>query len=139
MVAFAVNVDEVASPLVLVVATQSYDGGWPVQEAEANVPLAPLDGAAKVTETPDTGLPFVSVTSASNGLANAVLPAADWLEPDTIAIVVGVPATTVKVWVLELVALPLTVPLAPSVTGPARLPVIVSVATPATAWVRSGR
>jgi hypothetical protein len=38
----------------------------------ANRPLAPVDGAVKVTETPIVGVPFV-VTVATNGLVNAAL------------------------------------------------------------------
>jgi hypothetical protein len=39
----------------------------------ANVPLAPLAGAANVTTTPLTGLLLASVTVATRGAANAAL------------------------------------------------------------------
>ena len=65
-VAFAVNVVEVATPLVFVVA---------IVDAVpfANVPLAPLAGAVKVTVTPLTGLFRESLNVAWRGVANAVL------------------------------------------------------------------
>ena len=63
--AFAVNAAEVAIPEALVVA---------VVRLPANVPLAPVvGGAAKVTTTPETGLPPESFTVATSGEANAVL------------------------------------------------------------------
>src|SRR5437868_11209376 len=62
MVAFAVNVAEVATPEALVVA---------VLMLPANVPLAPLPGAAKVTTTPATGLLPASFTVAISGGAEA--------------------------------------------------------------------
>jgi hypothetical protein len=56
--AFAVNVEEVATPLAFVVATHWYVCGLVVQlPPAANVALAPLAGAPKVTETPDFALP----------------------------------------------------------------------------------
>jgi hypothetical protein len=63
-VEFAVKVAEVAIPLALVVA---------VFTPPPNVPLAPLAGAVKVTNTPLTGLFPASVTVATKGAANAVL------------------------------------------------------------------
>jgi hypothetical protein len=42
-----------------------------------NVASAPLDGPAKVTLTPGTGLPEESLTSATSDEANAVVTAAD--------------------------------------------------------------
>ena len=91
----------------------------------ANVILSVLSG------------PLVTVLPAASSIVavnvRVVADARLAVEPDS-TIWVAVPNVTVKVWVLELVAVPLTVPLAPSVTGPARLPVIVSVAIPATAW-----
>lgn len=65
-----------------------------MQPVLANVPLALLEGAAKVTDTPGTGLPELSVTLATSGLASAVLTAADCPEPDTTATVWGAPALT---------------------------------------------
>jgi hypothetical protein len=68
-VAFAVNVEDVATPLPFVVA---------VVDAVpfANVPLAPLAGAVKVTVTPLTGLFRESFTVACRAVANAVLTVA---------------------------------------------------------------
>lgn len=63
----AVNVAEVATPRALVVA---------VFTPPANVPLAPLAGAVKVTTTPLTGLLPASVTVTTKGAAKAVLMAA---------------------------------------------------------------
>jgi hypothetical protein len=58
-------------------------------DAARNVPLAPLQGAVKVTVAPETGLPWVSVTS---GFVNAVATVVDWLAPDDRTMVVAVPA-----------------------------------------------
>src|SRR5260370_1137003 len=79
-VALAVNVAAVATPLPFVVA---------VVDAVpfANVPLAPLAGAVKVTTTPLIGLFEASFTVACRGVANAVL---------TVALC-GVPAVAVIV------------------------------------------
>src|SRR5258708_15655674 len=71
-VAFAVNVADVATPPEFVVA---------VLTPPANVPLAPLAGAVKVTTTPLTGLFPASVAVATNGALNAVLIAALCPEP----------------------------------------------------------
>jgi len=60
----AVNTAEVATPLAVVIA---------VLAPAANVPLAPLPGAAKVTSTPLRRLPPASFTVATNGAAKAVL------------------------------------------------------------------
>ena len=60
----AVNVGEVAIPFVPVTAVMVTD--------PANVPLAPLVGAAKVTVAPLTGLLFESLTVACRGVAKAV-------------------------------------------------------------------
>ena len=57
------KVAEVATPLALVVA---------VLTPPANVPLAPLAGALKVTVTPLNGLPPLSFTVAAKGAENAV-------------------------------------------------------------------
>ena len=62
-VAFAVKMAAVATPLALVVA---------VVNPPANVPLAPVPGAANVTTTPLTGLLPASFTVAVNWFANAV-------------------------------------------------------------------
>ena len=80
--------------------------------------------------------PLVTVLPAASSIVavnvRVVADARFAVEPAS-TIWVAVPNVTVKVWVLELVAVPLTVPLARSVTLPTSLPVIVSVATPATA------
>lgn len=60
----AVKTAEVATPLAFVVA---------VLTPPAKVPLAPLDGAVKVTVTPLTGFPPLSFTVATSGDANAAL------------------------------------------------------------------
>lgn len=65
--AFAVNAAEVATPLALVVA---------VFTPPANVPVAPVAGAEKVTVAPLTGFELASSTVATNGSAKAVLIAA---------------------------------------------------------------
>jgi hypothetical protein len=69
IVPFAVNVDEVATPLALVVSVSEFD------EFDRNVPLAPVVGAVKITNAPLTGDPPI-VTVATSGVANAVLSAA---------------------------------------------------------------
>jgi hypothetical protein len=90
----AVNVDEVAWPLEPVVAVVV------AVLVFVKVPDAPLDGAVKVTEVPDTRLPFVSVTVATSGFANAAPTLADWGEPKVTAIVVAVPAVMLKLLAL---------------------------------------
>ena len=60
----AVNLT-LAMPEALVVTVMLV---WPLLK----VPLAPLDGAVKVTLTPLTGLPYLSVTVACKGLAKAL-------------------------------------------------------------------
>jgi hypothetical protein len=63
-VPFAVNTAEVATPFAFVVA---------VLTPLANVPLAPVLGAVKVTVTPLTGLDELSFTVTANGAENAPL------------------------------------------------------------------
>ena len=58
------KVDEVATPLALVVSVS-------VAAPFVKVPLAPEDGAVKVTITPLVGVPPV-ITVATSGAANAV-------------------------------------------------------------------
>jgi hypothetical protein len=70
-----VNVDDIATPLALVVA---------VFTPPANVPLGPVAGAVNVTTTPLAGAPF-AVTVATSGSPKAALTA--WL--------CGVPAVAV--------------------------------------------
>jgi hypothetical protein len=61
----AVNTDDIATPLELVISVSVFN------EVVANVPLAPVAGAAKVTNAPLTGvLPMVTV--AVNCVVNAV-------------------------------------------------------------------
>ena len=62
----AVKTAEVATPEPLVTA---------VFKPPANVPLAPLPGAAKVTVTPEAGAPPAPVTVATSGAAKGVLMA----------------------------------------------------------------
>jgi hypothetical protein len=64
----AVNVDEVATPLALVVSVS-------VLVPPVKVPLAPVAGAVKTTNAPLIGDPPM-VTVATKGVANAVLSAA---------------------------------------------------------------
>jgi hypothetical protein len=68
-VPFAVNTDEVATPLALVVSVSVF------VEFEAKVPLAPEAGAVKITNAPLTGAPPIN-TVATMGAAKAVLTAA---------------------------------------------------------------
>ena len=60
------------------------------------VPLAPDEGAVKVTTTPDTGLPPESFTVATNGEANAVLRPADCPPPLVAVIADAGPAMLVS-------------------------------------------
>jgi hypothetical protein len=91
-VALAVNVADVATPLAFVVA---------VFIPPANVPLAPLAGAVKVTTTPLTGLFPASVAVATNGALNAVLIAALCPEPLVAVIFAAGPAVLVSEKVAE--------------------------------------
>jgi hypothetical protein len=83
----AVKTAEVATPLALVVA---------VFTPPANVPLAPLAGGVKVTNTPLTGLFPESVTVATKGAANAVLIAVLCPEPLVTATFAAAPALLVS-------------------------------------------
>ena len=67
-VPLAVKVDEVATPLALVVSVS-------VLVPPVNVPLAPVGGAVKATNAPLTGAPPI-ITVATSGAANAVFSAA---------------------------------------------------------------
>ena len=87
-VAFAVNVEDVATPLAFVVAVV-------IAVPFANVPLAPLPGAENVTTTPPTGLLPASVTVATSGAPNAVLIGA--LCPDPLVTVTFAAAPAVFV------------------------------------------
>src|SRR6267143_491288 len=86
-VLLAVNVAAVATPCVFVVA---------VFYPPANVPLAPLAGAAKVTVAPLTALLKESLTVACSCVANAVLMAALCGVPAVAVIVDGGPAKLVS-------------------------------------------
>src|SRR5262252_3147288 len=81
---FAVKTAAVATPEAFVVA---------VVTPPANVPLAPLPGAAKVTTAPLTGLLNESLTVACNCVANAVFTVALCGVPAVAVIVAGTPAT----------------------------------------------
>jgi hypothetical protein len=83
----AVKTGAVATPCALVVA---------VFTPPANVPLAPLAGAVKVTFTPDTGLPKPSFTVADNRLAKAVLKVAVCGVPPLAVMAAGAPAWLVR-------------------------------------------
>lgn len=61
----------------------------------ANVPLAPVEGAVKVTVAPDTPLPFVSFTVACSVAANAVLTVVVCGVPAVAVMLVGVPPAAV--------------------------------------------
>jgi hypothetical protein len=72
-VPLAVKVGDVATPVADVATVAD------VKPVPANVPLAPMDGAANVTESPMIGLPRESVTVAFNAEVNAWLTNPDWL------------------------------------------------------------
>jgi len=84
------NTVEVANPLALVVAVVV------LVPVSANVPLAPVVGAVKVTVTPPTGAPLL-VTATTRGEAKAPLIA--WLcgvPPDAAIASVDEPARAVR-------------------------------------------
>jgi hypothetical protein len=70
---------------------------------EPNVALAPLLGALKVTDAPETGLPNASVTWATSALANAVLTVADWPPPETVVMLLAAAGVIVTEVVPQLV------------------------------------
>jgi hypothetical protein len=82
-----VNAAEVATPEAFVVA---------VFTPPANVPLAPLPGAANVTVTPLTGLPPASFTVATSGDPYAALIVALCGVPPVAVIEAGVPTVLVN-------------------------------------------
>ena len=96
------KVGAVATPLLLVVTV----------EEPLKVPLAPLEGAVKVTDAPLTGLLFVSRTLACSAVAKAAPTAA----------LCGVPAVAVMLAVVTLLpfesaaALRLTLPVPDAIT-----------------------
>jgi hypothetical protein len=118
-VAFAVNIAEVATPLVFVVA---------VFAPPANVPLAPLVGGVNVTSTPLTGLFPASVTVATKGAPNAVLITALCPEPLVTATLAAGPT----VFVNEKFAEVAPVALATTLYGPPAVLFAVKVAEVAT-------
>jgi len=83
-----VNVVEVATPLGLEMSVS-------VAVPFVNLPLAPDPGAVKVTEAL-TGFPWLSVTVATNGAANAVLTTAFWGVPLVAATAAAAPALLVR-------------------------------------------
>ena len=93
-VPLAVKVDDVACPVAPVVWVHEYACGLELHAA--NVALAPLLGAVKVTTTPDTPLPYASVAVATSWLVNALLTVADWLAPDVAVNVVALAGLTEK-------------------------------------------
>jgi hypothetical protein len=122
-VALAVNVVDVATPLPLV------GGAVVVAVPFANVPLAPLPGAVKVTVTPLTGLFPASVTVATKGAANALLIAALCPEPLVTTTFAAGPARFVSTKFAEVAP----VALATTLYGPPAVPFavnVVEVATP---------
>ncbi len=64
---------------------------------EGNVTPAPEPGPAKVTFTPETGLPYWSVTIAARELLKVVPTVADCPPPEATAILAADPALTVTV------------------------------------------
>jgi len=91
-VPFAVKVGAVALPLTSDVAVAVVPPFVP----PAKVPLAPLEGAVKVTTTPLKGFDLLSFTVATKE-ANGRLIATLWLDPLEAVIEAGVPARLVKV------------------------------------------
>jgi hypothetical protein len=85
---FAVNTAAVATPEAFVVA---------VFTPPANVPLAPLPGAVKVTVTPLTRLPKESLTVACNCTANAVFTVPLCGVPAVAVMLAAAPATLLNV------------------------------------------
>ena len=84
---------------------------------EPPVSEPPPDATAKVTETPETGLPNWSVTSAEGAVATFVSTVVDWLLPPLIAIEFALSAITpiARAEELMLLAVSLTLTLAVSV------------------------
>jgi hypothetical protein len=98
-----VNVEEVALPFTSVVSVSVF------VTFDANVPDGAVAGAVKVTATPLTGLPKLSVTVATSGLAKAVLITALCGVPLVAASDAGGPAKFVRMKLADDVA-PGTVP-----------------------------
>jgi hypothetical protein len=119
-VLLAVKIAAVATPLAFVTA---------VFTPPANVPLAPLPGAANVTVTPLTGLFPASFTVACNCTANAVLIVALCGVPVVAVMLAAAPARLVKEKFAGL-ATPVTV--AVTVYGPPAVLLAVKIAAVAT-------
>src|SRR5262245_60720671 len=68
------------------------------------VTLAPVLGTVKVTEAPDTGLPWASVTVTTSGLVKAVATVALCRVPKVALMLDGVPAVLVRLKVAGLEA-----------------------------------
>ena len=125
----AVNVAEVATPLLLVVA---------VFTPPAKLPLAPVAGAVKVTVTPCTGLPPLSFTVATSGAANAVLMAALCGVPLVAVIDAAVPELTLIAFEVPVIVL-VTVSMAVIVWLPAVFRVAGNVPDPLDSVEFAGR
>ena len=82
----AVNVGAVALPFASVTTVTEVNG-------PGKKPLAPLPGAAKVTLTPEIGMPAVFLTTTARAVGKALLTATDWLLP---AATVTLAATSVN-------------------------------------------
>ena len=82
----AVKVGAVATPLASVMTVAEL----------LNVPLAPLPGAANVTDAPGTGLLDESRTVAFNAVGNAVLTVVLWGEPAVVVMLAGAPTVLVR-------------------------------------------
>ena len=67
--------DELARPLLSLIVVEIR---VPVLE---NVPLAPEEGAVKVTVTPGTAEPLLSITYTARGFEKVAPGAARWLSP----------------------------------------------------------
>jgi hypothetical protein len=89
----AVNVEAVATPLLLVVAVVVAD--------PPNAALAPLLGAVNVTVTPLTGLLLASFTVACSAVPNAVLTVALCGVPALAAMLAAAPALLVKLKMVD--------------------------------------
>ena len=81
--------DELATPLALVVSV-SYDVPF------ANVPLAPVVGAVKITDTPLTGFESLSTTVATRGAVNTEPTVAACGVPPVAAIIAAAPTMFVR-------------------------------------------
>ena len=120
-VAFAVKVEDVATPLPFVVAVVEV-------VPFANVPLAPLLGAVNVTTTPLTGLLLASIAVATSGAPKAVLIGALCPDPLVTLTFAAAPAVFVNAKLAEVAP----VALATTLYGPPAAPFAVNVEDVAT-------